>query len=368
MSQDKFKNYWKSLRDYYNPEELKKIKEDEFLEGTIENIDLGGMPPISRRRFLALLSASSAFAFAACSNFKDKGEIVPYNKKPEEIILGNANFYASSLNCCKNNCSVLVKTREGRPIKIDGNPDHPINQGKVCVRGQAAILNLYDPDRLKSPLQNISNRQFAPVSWREANKTITETLQKTVAQNKEIALIANKINSPTALLVLKEFQQKYPTTKFYFYSNFSDRTKLDAWREVYGINYLPSIKLEKSKVILALESDFLNTEGDVIENVRKFAQTRNVNDLKNFSRLYVVEGNLTLTGVNSDYRLKLRPDYQKEFLLSLLNEILSKVNSKVSLPSELLSQIKNYDLNSFVSKYKLSKDVITTLVNDLINN
>jgi Anaerobic dehydrogenases, typically selenocysteine-containing len=118
------------------------------------------MPPISRRRFLALLSASSAFAFAACSNFKDKGEIVPYNKKPEEIIIGNANYYASSLNCCQNTCSVLVKTREGRPIKIDGNPDHPVNQGKVCIRGQASILNLYDPDRLKSPQQRVSNRHL----------------------------------------------------------------------------------------------------------------------------------------------------------------------------------------------------------------
>ncbi len=368
MSQDKTKNYWKSLREYYNPEELKKIKEDEFLEGAIDTIDLGGMPPISRRRFLALLSASSAFAFAACSNFKDKGEIVPYNKKPEELILGNANFYASSLNCCQNNCSVLVKTREGRPLKIDGNPDHPINQGKVCVRGQASILNLYDPDRLKSPLQKVSNRQFAQVSWRETNKTITDLLQKAVAQNKEIALVAHKINSPTTLTVLKEFQQKYSTTKFYFYSNFSNKTKFDAWKEVYGINYLPSIKLEKAKVILALESDFLNTDGAVIENVRQFALTRNVNDLKNFSRLYVIEGNLTLTGSNSDYRLKLRPDYQKEFLLSLLNEILSRVNSKISIPTELLTQIKKYDLNAFISKHKLSKDIITTLVNDLINN
>lgn len=368
MSQDNFRRHWKSLRDYYNPEKLKKIKEDEFLEGAIDNVDLAGMPPISRRRFLALLSVSSAFAFAACSNFKDKGEIVPYNKKPEEIIIGNANFYASSLNCCQNTCSILVKTREGRPIKIDGNPDHPINQGKVCIRGQAAILNLYDPDRLKSPLQKVSKRQFAPISWREANKSITDGLNKAVLQNKEIAFISNKTNSPTTLSVLKEFQQKYPTTKFYFYSNFSNKTKFEAWKEIYGTNSLPSIKLQQAKIIVALESDFLNTDGDVIDQVRQFAVTRNVNDLKNFSRLYVVEGNLTLTGANSDYRLRLRPDFQKEFLAGLLNEILNRVNPKISLPSELVSQIKNYSLSSLAAKLNLSKDVIDTLVNDLLNN
>lgn len=368
MSQDNIRKYWKSLRDYYNPEELKKLKEDEFLEGTIDNVDLAGMPPISRRRFLALLSASSAFAFAACSNFKDKGEIVPYNKQPEEIIIGNANYYASSLNCCQNGCSVLIKTREGRPIKIDGNPDHPVNQGKICIRGQASILNLYDPDRLKSPQQKVSNRQFAPVSWKEANKSVTDALNRATEQNKEIAFISNKVNSPTTLLILNEFKQKYPTTKFYFYSNFSNRTKIEAWKEVYGIATIPSIKLNKAKIILSLESDFLNTDGDVIEQVRQFAETRNLNDLKNFSRLYVVEGNLTLTGTNADYRLKLRPDYQKDFLLSLLNEILRRTNSKVNLPVELVNQIKSYDLNSFVLKHQLSKEVVSTLVDDLLNN
>ena len=368
MNKDNSRRYWKSLRDFYNPDELKKIKEDEFLEGTVENIDLSGMPPISRRRFLALLSASSAFAFASCSNFKDKGEIVPYNKQPEEIIIGNANYYASTLNCCQNSCSILVKTREGRPIKIDGNPDHPVNQGKVCIRGQASILNLYDPDRLKSPQQKVTNRQFASISWREANKAIVEGLNKSVAQNKEIAFITYKINSPTTLLVLNEFRQKYPTTKFYFYTNFSNKSKLEAWKEVYGTNSLPSINLQNAKIILALESDFLNTDGDVINNIRQFSATRNVNDLKNFSRLYVVEGNLSLTGANSDYRLKLRPDFHKEFLLSLLNEVLNKVNSKINLPSELLSQIKNHDLNSFVNKHQLSKQVVFTLLDDLLSN
>jgi len=368
MSENKSKNYWKSLREYYNPEELKKIKEDEFLEGAIDSVDLAGMPPLSRRKFLALLSASSAFAFAACSNYKDKGEIVPYNKQPEEITIGKANYYASTLNCCSNNCSVLVKTREGRPIKIDGNPDHPINKGKVCIRGQASILNLYDPDRLKSPLQKSGGRQFLPVSWREANKSIVTSLKNAVVQNKEIAIISYKINSPTTAQVLKEFQEKYPTAKVYSYSNFSNLNKLEAWKEVYGTNELPSYELNKARIILSIESDFLNTDGDVIDQVRQFAETRNVNDLKNFSRLYVVEGNLTLTGSNSDYRIRLRPDFQKEFLYGLINEILKRTNQNINLPNELKAKISSFDLSSIVKKYNLPESTISLLVNDLVNN
>jgi len=368
MSDNNSKKYWKSLRDYYNPENLRSIKENEFLDGTVDSIDLSGMPPISRRRFLALLSASSAFAFAACSNYKDKGEIVSYNKKPEEVILGKANYYASTLNCCSNTCSVLVKTREGRPIKIDGNPDHPVNQGKVCIRGQASILNLYDPDRLKSPLQKSSERQFLPISWREANKSIVAALKNASSSNKEIAIISNRINSPTTLLVLKEFTEKYPTTKIYSYSNFSNRNFLDAWKEVYGNSIIPSINLQKAKIILSIENDFLNSEGDVVEQVRQFSQTRNVNDIKNFSRLYVVEGNLTLTGANADYRIKLRPDIQKEFLYGLLNELLRRINTNLNLPAELLSKINSVSLENFVSKYNISKDVINTLLNDLVSN
>ncbi len=368
MNENNSKKYWKSLREYYNPEELKKIKEDEFLEGTIDGIDLSGMPPISRRRFFALLSASSAFAFAACSNYKDKGEIVAYNKKPDEVIIGKANYYASTLNCCSNNCSVLVKTREGRPIKIDGNPDNPINRGKICVRGQASILNLYDPERLKSPLQKSGGKHFVPISWREANKTITAALKNAVNQNKEIAIISNKITSPTTALVLNEFIAKYPITRIYSYSSFSNQNKLAAWKEVYGTNFLPSVNLNKAKVILALESDFLNTDGDVVKQIREFTQTRNVNDLKNFSRLFVIEGNLTLTGSNADYRIKLRPDFHKEFLYGLLNELLKRINSNLQLPDKLISNINSINLDSITSKFGLPKKEIEILVNDLISN
>ena len=113
-------NYWQSFEELHNDPEFIKAHQDEFIEGVSEDFDSTEMSSISRRKFLALLGASAALAGTACSDYRDKGEIIPYNKKPEEVTLGHANYYASTCTACQNACGILVKTREGRPIKIDG--------------------------------------------------------------------------------------------------------------------------------------------------------------------------------------------------------------------------------------------------------
>ena len=135
--------YWRGFRELYNDPEFKKAKENEFAGEISDSGGLHGLTGISRRKFLALFAASAAFAAAGCSDYRDKGAIVPYNKKPEEITPGVPNWYASTCTLCPNTCGILIKTREGRPIKVDGNPDHPISKGKICAKGQAGILNLY---------------------------------------------------------------------------------------------------------------------------------------------------------------------------------------------------------------------------------
>ncbi len=182
------KEYWKSLKDYNNDPDLLKIKANEFLEGVTEDFDESKLSGLSRRRFIALLTASTAFAATACTDYRDKGEIIPYNKRPEEIKPGKANYYASTCNGCAQSCGILVKTREGRPIKIDGNPEHPINNGKICSKGQASILNLYDPERLKEPL--ISGRKSG---WENIDKDVITLLDNARKNNKEIAIVTSKV-------------------------------------------------------------------------------------------------------------------------------------------------------------------------------
>ncbi len=351
-------NYWRSFEELYKNEKTLQARHHEFADGVTEdfdpNVNLSG---ISRRKFLALLGASAALAGVACSDYRDKGEIVPYNIKPEEIILGKPNFYASTCTACENSCGILIKTREGRPIKVDGNPEHPVNKGKICAKGQANILNLYDPERLQQPLKK-SASGFDNVDWKKADNDIIASLS--MAGNKEIAIVTHTITSPTFLKVLEEFRSKFPSAKIYSYELFNNSNRNSAWFKCYGNGNFPLIKWNEAKVIIALESDFLGVEGNRIENSRLFAEGRDVNT-KSFNRLYVIESSMTLTGMNADYRLRLKPEFQFAFVMSLISEL----NKKGAISTSIAA---NYNLTDFVHKNNLDAGRINHLINDLVAN
>lgn len=357
-------NFWRSIKEYHDNDAVFESKVNEFKEGVTDDFEPSEINGVSRRKFLALLSASAAFAVTSCTDYRDKGEIVPYNKRPEGVLPGKPNFYASTCTECSQNCGILVKTREGRPIKVDGNPDHPVNKGKLCTIGQASILNLYDPERLQYPLKGNSK-----TSWDTVNSDIIAELNSADTSNKEIAIITGAITSPTTARLLNDFVNKYPTAKVYSYELINDKNKRDAWKESYGVDTIPAIKLDEADVILSLDSDFLGKENSSVENMRKFASRRDLMKGTDFNRLYVAEGGMSLTGTNADYRLRVRPDYQLQFVLALLNEIVNRRNaSEISLSSSATSLISKHDLKSFVTKHNLNEKYIASLVDDLIQN
>jgi len=350
-------NYWQSFEELYNHPDFVKIQKDEFKAGVSDELDSSKMSPLSRRKFLALLGASAALAGTACSDYRDKGEIVPYNNKPEEIIPGKANYYASTCTECASACGILVKTREGRPIKIDGNPDHPISKGKICSHGQASIMSLYDPDRLKNPKKKI-DRRVTDYNWKDADDEIMFDLMN--AGNREIAIISRKIVSPTTKKVLDDFVKKYPTTKIYSYEVFNNSIRNSAWKKCYGSGEFPSIKWNDAKIILSLDSDFLGESSNRVENARLFSENRDVIN-KKFNRLYVIEGNVSVTGMAADYRLRLRPDLQLNFVLALIDS-LNKKGAGIQVNSGGMT------LDKFASQYELNQKTLNTLVSDLLNN
>jgi len=113
-------NFWRSIKEYHDNDAVFKAKVNEFNDGVTDDFDPSELKGVSRRKFLALLSASAAFAVTSCSDYRDKGEIIPYNKRPEVLLPGKPNYYATTISTDSNNFGVLVKTREGRPIKVDG--------------------------------------------------------------------------------------------------------------------------------------------------------------------------------------------------------------------------------------------------------
>ncbi len=344
--------YWKSLRAYYNDPSVKEDKAREFAKDVTGDFDVDSMSPMNRKQFLALVSASAAFAAAGCTNYRDKGEIVPYTKKPEEITLGKANYYASTTVENGQEYGILIKTREGRPIKIDGNPDHPTNKGKITSKCQASILNLYDPERLKDPML-VESGILSKSSWKEVDTKIIAALSAAVKEGKEIAVVSHTVTSPTTKKVFADFSAKYPTAKFYSYELFNDLNRKSAWTKSTNGTVFPLIKWNEAKIILTLESDFLGYEGNMPEQTRMFAENRNVDKTKNFNRLYSADATMSSTAMNADYRLRIRPDQQLEFVLALINEF--KPTGRISL-------------KEFAAKYSVDTTILTQLVHDLGEN
>jgi Fe-S-cluster-containing hydrogenase components 1 len=364
---EKGKFYWKSLEEFYRSSSTPEERSNEFMESVSDGFNVNNLSGLSRRKFLALLSASAAFAAASCTPYKDKGVVIPYNKEPVGEIPGVSNYYASTCSGCPNACGILVKTREGRPIKIDGNDEHPVNRGKICVRGQASILNLYDPERIREPLRKKGNGSFVNTSWEEADKSIVNALSRSVSEGKRVAVITNTVTSPSCLQVLKEFIARYPTTSIFSYELFSDENRQNAWRRTYGSGNFPLIAWDKAKVILSIESDFLGTEGNIVEGMRLFTSGRNVSDLKGFNKLYVAEGAMTLTGMNADVRIRIRPDLQFDFVMALLNELVVRHQiSRFALDKRVVELLSGYSLSEFAEKASVNLKDVRMLASDLL--
>jgi anaerobic selenocysteine-containing dehydrogenase len=237
----------------------------------------------------------------------------------------------------------FIKTREGRPIKVDGNLQHPVNRGKICAKGQANILNLYDPERLKAPLRKEAG-SFNTVEWRDADFAVLNDLTK--AGSKEIAVITHKIISPTAIKVMDDFIKRFPSARIYSYEFFRS-SRNAAWGGEF-----PLIKWDQAKVIVTLEADILGTGEDKVETVRMYSEGRNVNNLEKFNRLYAVEGNMSLTGMNADYRIRLNPLFLEEF---------------VSLLSTNTGSVNRSSIEAFASNIILKLKRLSALLKILIN-
>ena len=358
-------DFWKSFEEYHQDSSPELETVTEFAEGTFDGMDLASMSSVNRRQFLALMGASAALAGTGCSDYRSKGVVIPYNKKPVEVVPGIANFYASSCTACPDRCGTLIKTREGRPIKVDGNPDHPINQGKICAKGQAQTLALYDPDRLRHPVDG----NGAVVQWEFIDKDVVKALKQAQSKGQEIALILPKITSPALAHLLTKFSKSFPVTRTYSFDYYAEYPRVKAWEDGYGDSQLPVIAWDQAEIILALESDFLGKGKGRVETVRKYSQRRNGLDVDSFNRLYAVEGAMSSTGMSADHRIRLRPDLHLEFVFCLLNQLV--VQEKVSQYAgyqSVIDKLGEYSLTSFASTHGIEIKVLNALVNDLKAN
>ena len=218
---------------------------------------------IGRREFLLALGAGAAISLPAAVFRRPEEKIVPHLIQPEETVPGVASWYASTCAACPAACGTLVKTREGRPIKVEGNPLHPLSRGGLCPRGQASVLDLYNATRPKGPWFRGAN-----TSWEVVDEKIVKWLGDIDAKKGEIRILTESLSSPTLLAAIEEFRRKHPSTKHVVHDALGASAILDAHRLTHGARALPRYRFEKAKVIVGVDADFLGTWISPVEFTR----------------------------------------------------------------------------------------------------
>jgi len=311
--------YWKGLDELHGEEAFEKQRYNEFAEklplGKVITEPEMGLTA-NRRDFLKFMGFSvSAATLAACTTTPVK-KVIPYIIKPIEIDPGVANYYATTCSGCAANCSLIVKTREGRPIKIEGNPESSFNRGGVCSVGQGTVLSLYDSGRMANPTKDKKD-----ITWQDLDKEVLEKLKAVAASGGQIRILTGTVNSPSTLAVIKEFIAKYPTAKHVSYDAVSSSALIEANRQAFGKAVVPDYKIENAKMLVSFGADFLGTWISPVEYTKQYSAARKVDDKKGMLYHVQFESTLTLSGSNADLRAVLAPSQYGDALISLHNKV-----------------------------------------------
>ena len=329
------KKYWKSELELTNDSSIvDNLKNNEFVnelpldafqsnESGIENSNT------NRRDFLKYLGFSTAAAtLASCEGPVNRS--IPYVVQPEQIIPGISNFYATSVSDGFDFANILVKTREGRPIKVELNKLS--NDNTPNARVQASVLSMYDSSRLQGPTMDGQD-----ISWDQFNLNVKAQLDAMKASNKRVVLLTQTFASPTTENIIKDFTKKYPNVEHIIYDAISDSKALDAFKLSFGVRALPTYDFEKAKVIVSIAADFL---GDWQGGGFSKGYTKNrVPKNGKMSKHYQIEANMSLSGANADVRIPLKPSNQIKALLKIYENI-SGENTGITLEAKLESNLK----------------------------
>lgn len=312
------KVYWKGLEELHESPEFVKSRDNEFVEPLPMEEFLGkedlGQTKTGRRDFLKFLGFSvTAAAVAACEAPVNKA--LPYVIKPENITPGVPNYYASTFFDDDDFANILVKTREGRPILIEGaNPATAAERCGVSARVSASVLGLYDGKRLKD-----AHKAGQPISWITADKEITAKISSIGASGKKVAILSSTIISPSTKKAIGEFITKFPHVEHIQQDVISYSALPKANAAVFGKNLIPSYRFDKALAIASFGADFLGTWLD--HNSYEGQYGKNRNPKGDMSRLFAFEATLSLTGANADYRTPVKQSEIAHALIALYNKL-----------------------------------------------
>ncbi|HKZ01452.1 MAG TPA: molybdopterin-dependent oxidoreductase, partial [Pyrinomonadaceae bacterium] len=277
-----------------------------------EPADSSAKGGVSRRTFLEVLGYSTiALSLSGCRAPQQK--IVPYLQQPVEFTPGVPSWFASVCGGCSAGCGVLVKVRDGRPIKLEGNPDHPLSQGGLCALAHGMVFSLYDPDRLRQPIAD-----SRPATWAEIDQQIISKFDALKKSGGRVRMLTGPIESPTSRETLQKFLAQFSDGKHIIFEAVSTNGIRQAHLRSHGLATLPQYRFEKARLVVSFGADFLGTWIAPVQFTRGYAKARNLqNEQHEMLRHVQFESRMSLTGSNADKRIKTSPQEDSPVLLYL---------------------------------------------------
>lgn len=306
--------HWQSYELMNDEKKLKELQGREFFEPLEPFINKLQNGKVGRKNLVKLMGASLAMASYNCVRTPVE-KIIPYVSAPEYMKPGIPNYYSSVCSGCTASCGVVVKTRDGRPLKFEGNTDHPVSKGGICAAGQASLLELYDPERAGEP-QKVENGKAKVVKWEELDKDV---IAKIAANKGQTVILTGYINSPSTKAIITEFLKSIGDGKhieFDATSPFDSIAKASA--ASYGKAVVPNYRFDRAEAVLSIDADFLGTWISPVEFTKGFTAKRELrNGEKKVVKFIAAETNPTVTGTNADLKIAIKPGDQRRFAFAV---------------------------------------------------
>lgn len=327
---------WQSFGQRNQTEAFEGLDQNEFREDLPMELDDKGIldAKTPRRDFLKYLGFSTAAASLAASCEMPVKTAIPFVNKPDNVIPGVANYYATTFAQDGDVLSVVAKVRDGRPIKIEGNIESPITGGGTSARAQASVLDLYDTKRLRFPARIVEGEPQEIPTFESFDKTISEKLS--ALNGAPVVILTSTITSPSTKKLVGEFLAAYPGSRHVTYDAVSYSGILLANEATFGNRALPSYHFDQAKVIVSLGADFLGTWISPVEFSGQYAKGRKI-DEENIalSKHYQFESILSMTGANADERFTHKPSHEGVVAAALYNLV-----TGASVPSGIDEKLK----------------------------
>jgi MoCo/4Fe-4S cofactor protein with predicted Tat translocation signal len=297
------REFWRSLEEYSDTDRFREFLHREFPALNAPEADPTMLDPSGRRNFLKLMSASLALAGLTACTRQPKEYIVPYVRTPEGLVPGKPQFYATAMTMGGVATGLLVESHEGRPTKIEGNPDHPSTKGGTTVFDQASVLQLYDPDRSQTTLY-----LGDPRTWGEFLNALRAAIDgQRTKQGSGLRILTETITSPTFADQMQKLITEFPQAKWHVYEPAGRDGARAGSNMTFGQVVNAVYKFDQANVILSLDADFLTNGPGSVRYARDFVNRRRLaNGNREMNRLYMVESTLTTTGAKADNRIPLK--------------------------------------------------------------